>query len=177
MTTAQSIKCGLCQESVPGAVRELNRHKAEKHPEERAAMRAQRKARLRRGASINRCESCGKFVSLEANTEDNGIYVDNEGTISGSVTINLDCSDCSGTLATVEVSIEDTIDLDHSDDCDESDVSLDNYDLDLGEDGGGRFSKHLYYAYVSGSVTCTCEASKDFTTESEKVAASNFEAY
>ena len=63
---AKFIRCGICRESVPGAIRALNQHKAEKHPEVRARMRASRKTReARRGVSMNYCQDCSKFVSLE----------------------------------------------------------------------------------------------------------------
>lgn len=176
----KTIKCGLCSEIITGSVRDLNRHKGEKHPEERAAMRARHKAQARRGgASINHCESCSKFVSLEiSEPEDNGVDVDEEGNISGSMRLTLNCVDCSTELAETELSIEDSVECEHEEACvtDNATLSLD-YNLEVGEEGGGRFSKHLYFVQITGEISCAgCSATAPVDLLSDKVAASYFES-
>lgn len=174
MTTIKTT-CGICGQAIAGAIRDLNQHKAQAHPAERAAMRAQRKARLHRGVSINRCESCGKFVSLEPEHEDNGLDVDEEGNITGSVRLLLNCGECGSELASADSEVEISLDVPHTETCEEASLSLD-YELNLEESGGGRFSKHFYYVEVVGTVTCdNCEAEADINGSSEAFAASEFD--
>lgn len=172
-------RCGLCSDSVQGAVRELNRHKAVAHPIERKAARDKRKARVaNRGVSMNRCESCGTFVSLEpGEPEENDISVDEEGNISGSVRMSLNCGSCGGELAETEAEIADVAEIQHEEDCGEPDLSIDTSGFELEESGGGRFSKHLYYVTGSALVKCeTCAAEAAIDLESYRVSASAFES-
>lgn len=167
--------CGECGQVIQGMTRELNRHKKEMHPE--AAAKIKRAARTRGGAQINRCESCSKFVSIEVGEpEDGGIEVDEEGTISGSVRLVLNCGECGGELGGADAEVGCEVVIEHSEKCNEEERELSiSCILELVEEGGGRYRKHLYYAEVSGTVTCDdCEASGEFDTTTEKVAASEF---
>mgnify|MGYP001574930305 FL=1 len=179
MTTTTTTTCGICNTRVAGGIRDLNRHKADKHPAERDAMRAKRKARVaRRGVSMNHCQSCTKFVSLEpGEPEDNGIDTDEEGNISGSVRLSLVCADCGQDMAESEVTLEDNVEVEHKDGCTSSDLSLDDLTVSMEDEGGGRFSRHLYYLEASFTVRCaTCGAEAEETLTSEKVAASSFDS-
>jgi len=175
------MKCGLCQQQVPGGMRDLNQHKAERHPEERQAMRAQRKARMRPGVSMNRCNDCSKFVSLEASEpECNQIDIDEDGNIEAEVRLILTCSDCAGEMHESPATVESdgAADFVHGADCKmEEGFSIDNPTWNVLEGGGGRFSKHTYAGETTALVTCDkCQATLEVQISTEEVAASYFES-
>ncbi len=166
------MKCGLCQQEIEGKVRELNRHKQEAHPEERNAMRQKRK----RGVSMNYCPACTKFVSLEAGEpEDQGVDL-NEGSVSGSVRMALCCADCSQEMHEAEAEAETDFELEHGEDCPEDeDLECSTGDWTLDESGGGRYSKHLYSATTTVTVSCPeCEVKMEVELSTGGVAASYF---
>lgn len=143
-------------------------------------MRAARKARLRRGASINHCSNCAKFVSLElTDPEDQGFDIGTDEMITGDVRMLLSCADCGSEMADATVSFEEDAELEHTAACqeEERELTLDGPELDYDEEGGGRFSKHLYMVKASMSVKCeTCGAERTLELTSEKVASSYFES-
>lgn len=173
------MKCGLCDVEVPGKVRELNQHKAEAHPAERQATRARRKARVaRRGVSMNRCDSCNSFVSLEpSEPQEDNADVEPGGTVSGSVRLSLQCGSCSGEMAEASSDFESEVELAHAEDCEGPELELEEIEIgEMDEEGGGRFSKHLYFTEVSGKVSCRCGAEEAFTCTTGKVSASAFDS-
>jgi hypothetical protein len=173
------MKCGICDTQIEGKVRALNIHKAAAHPDIREAARKRHKSRATgRGVSMNYCPSCQKFVSLEpGEPEDQGVDI-TDNSISGQIRLVLTCSGCSQELHESTVEVEEEFTLDHEEGCPETegaDISTIEWSLD--EEGGGRFSKHLYFASGTAEVSCSeCKAALEIELVSEKVAASYFES-
>ena len=173
------MECGICQQEIDGKVRALNQHKQQAHPEIRDAMRQKRRAKSRRGVSMNYCQQCGKFVSLEAGEpEEQSIELTDE-SIVGAVRFVLSCAECSQEMheATVEVA-ENSFEFEHKACCAQDDgIDLGSPDWGIEEEGGGRYSKHLYYAISSMTITCAgCKAETEIELTTEKIQASGFES-
>ena len=150
------------------------------------------KRKTPRGAQINRCPDCNKFVPLELEVEEEAVDVEaksdigNDGVqgtvISGTIRAILKCGECGTELAeaSLDVEIEDSITHNIAVG---GDVGEGEHDLSLSSDvtesdttkGKGRFAPHLYGYSLTGTVSCECGAETPVeSTEYEQ--ASGFES-
>ena len=136
----------------------------------------------------NRCEACGKFVSLEQEEpEVNSVEIESAGEIedgaqeleiNADVRLALNCGECGGEMKEANLDATETVQFTHADDCD---AELD--DLEIEEDGAEatddyrpqgrpmRYQKHYYGADVNVRVKCNkCEAEDTFTVKVEEQA-------
>jgi len=151
-----------------------------------------------RGAQINRCPDCNKFVSLEMADVDEPDLVIDQGditqggeleynfSISGELTIALNCGVCGCELATTEVIVEYEGVLTHLDSCGALNQEGNPHNDPLGVDvitaeaadrtiGKGRYPTHEYGVIITALVSCEeCGAETNVEME-EYVAASSFE--
>ena len=150
---------------------------------------AKKKRRMPRGASINRCNDCGKFVSLEFGEIDDpepevtdvGEGTSNDASVGvrAEVRLVLTCGECSTEMADAMLEGETDVDFKHDEGCDsegrdyEVEVTASNQDE---RSGKGRFGKHFYGAAIELKVTCDhCEGEAEGTITVEEQA-SGFES-
>ena len=143
---------------------------------------APKKRRAPRGASINRCSDCGKFVPLEQGEGDDpeleiyeasGEGLDVDVTVSAAVTLTLTCGECSSELAEVEVDDKaEAVTLTHLESCTVETAdkeSGDGLEVEVGDcsltdriEGKGRYGKHYYGMEITLTVSCPeCGATAD----------------
>lgn len=128
--------------------------------------KTKRKGRKPRGVSMNRCTSCGKFVSLEpGEPEDQGLTLEvekaaadyeHEVHLNGSVRLTLNCADCSDELAETTVEFDESWTITHEGECEDPEMETQGPDLEQEEDseGSGMYSKHFYGARATFEVSC-----------------------
>src|SRR3990167_2043278 len=145
-----------------------------------------------------RCNNCNQFVSHEAEIGDSSYDFDPEtADFSGTVTINLNCANCGGTLADAESEVnfilidalEHVQEMNEAADEDENpqshdlewvEKSLESDDFFKATDRHGKpiksahYQKHMYQARITGGIVCSCGEEWDIDFTSEAYAGNEF---
>ena len=124
-----------------------------------------------------RCPDCNKFVSIEmADPELDGLEVDSDGNVTGSVRLVQTCGECGSELAEANLEVDSSVELKHVADCKkESGLSVEDEEAENDDryEGKGRGAKHFYIANVRATVKCeSCGAEADFMSSVEEQASS-----
>ena len=134
----------------------------------------------------NYCTSCQKFASLEAaepETPDVTVNAESE-EVSGEIRLVLACADCGGELKETNLEfVANVNDLyDHAVACDKADNleasvdSVETTDRYADKDRHGkpiksfRYRKHFYGVELSGTITCGCGSTWEWSTTAEQQA-------
>lgn len=133
-----------------------------------------------------RCNDCNKFVGVnQAESQLTDLEVDQDGCVTGSCTLALECSDCGSELKTSDVEVNEQVEgaEEHMSAHDKKNPShsyeLSITDSEVGDadkfEGKGRGMKHFYGIEGQFTVECSCKKFKADGKFSEFVQASHFD--
>lgn len=123
-----------------------------------------------------RCDSCGKFASLEnAEPESQSLEID-EGTITYQVRCIRICTDCGDELKEAYIDGSHDIDIkEHDGEGHDLEVTEESIESTERYEGKGRFTKSFYGFEMSIEVVCSCGQFTETVKLTDDEQASNFE--